>query len=67
MSTQNDLLNDDNSKLERMGNEAPESADMFPNRQQDVDPNFPPYTDDAYRNSRLYYQGKEIIIKKCRK
>ena len=47
MSTQNDLLDGNNSKLERLSNEAPEQSDMCLNWQDDVDNNFPNCEPDA--------------------
>lgn len=47
MSTQNDLLDGNNSNLERLSNEAPEQSDMCLNWQDDVDNNFPNCEPDA--------------------
>ena len=47
MSTQNDLLDGNDSNLERLSNEAPEQSDMCLNWQDDVDNNFPNCEPDA--------------------
>ena len=52
MSTQNDLLDGNNSNLERLSNEAPEQSDMCLNWQDDVDNNFPNCEPDARRVCR---------------
>ena len=48
MSTQNDLLDGNDSNLERLSDEAPEQSDMCLNWQDDVDNNFPNCEPDAY-------------------
>ena len=50
MSTQNDLLDGNDSNLERLSNEAPEQSDMCLNWQDDVDNNFPNCEPDARRD-----------------
>ena len=47
MSTQNDLLDGNDSNLERLSDEAPEQSDMCLNWQDDVDNNFPNCEPDA--------------------
>lgn len=47
MSTQNDLLDGNDSNLERLSSEAPEQSDMCLNWQDDVDNNFPNCEPDA--------------------
>ncbi len=47
MSTQNDLLDGNDSNLERLSDEAPEQSDMCLNWQDDVDNNFPICVPDA--------------------
>ncbi|RDY30241.1 hypothetical protein CG710_015605 [Lachnotalea glycerini] len=47
MSTQNDLLDGNDSNLERLSNEVPEQSDMCLNWQDDVDNNFPYSEPDA--------------------
>ena len=51
MSTQNDLLDGNDSNLERLSDEAPEQSDMCLNWQDDVDNNFPNCVPDARRDS----------------
>jgi hypothetical protein len=47
MSTQNDLLDGNDSNLERLSSEASEQSDMCLNWQDDVENNFPNCEDDA--------------------
>lgn len=47
MSTQNDLLDGNDSNLERLSSEAPEQSDMCLNWQDDVENNFPNCEPDA--------------------
>lgn len=62
MSTQNDLLDGNNSNLERLSNEAPEQSDMCLNWQDDVDNNFPNCEPDACRDRLLSTKGEYIEI-----
>ena len=58
MSTQNDLLDGNDSNLERLSNEAPEQSDMCLNWQDDVDNNFPNCEPDACGDGSV--AGKKI-------
>lgn len=60
MSTQNDLLDGNDSNLERLSDEAPEQSDMCLNWQDDVDNNFPNYEPDAYRSNCGYLSKKKL-------
>lgn len=64
MSTQNDLLDGNNSNLERLSNEAPEQSDMCLNWQDDVDNNFPNCEPDACGDRSLDVKG---VIRKSEK
>lgn len=65
MSTQNDLLDGNDSNLERLSNEAPEQSDMCLNWQDDVDNNFPNCEPDARRdNSFTNRKSKFNSVKK---
>ena len=62
MSTQNDLLDGNDSNLERLSNEAPEQSDMCLNWQDDVENNFPNCEPDACGDRHMSTQGEFIEI-----
>ncbi|MHB8131262.1 MAG: hypothetical protein ACYDEX_19960 [Mobilitalea sp.] len=60
MSTQNDLLDGNDSNLERLSDEAPEQSDMCLNWQDDVDNNFPNCEPDACGDGGVDVKGSEL-------
>jgi hypothetical protein len=60
MSTQNDLLDGNDSNLERLSNEVPEQSDMCLNWQDDVDNNFPNCEPDACGDGSIDVKKRQV-------